>query len=149
MYGHKGSNCSGSQHLKSQGERGERWAEAGQGDDSQYPGEAQAAPLWTRRATDTQVSSSPDHALPPPPLLTVVDVPNDGSPGFNKPRLAEAGAVVTSGQPPSLTWHSVLLPSAVLLINTAQAESAHGTHRAESESWLFSYKEAEVVWSVS
>ena len=40
MYGHKGSNCSGSQHLKSQGERGERWTEAEQSDDSQYPGEA-------------------------------------------------------------------------------------------------------------
>ena len=36
------------------------------------------------------------------PQLSVVDVLDDGSPGFNKPRLA-GWAVVTSGQPPSLT----------------------------------------------
>ena len=38
----------------------------------------------------------------PGPQLSVVDVPDDGSPGFNKPRLA-GWAVVTSGQPPSLS----------------------------------------------
>ena len=42
----------------------------------------------------------------PGPELMIVDVPDDGSPGFNKTRLtgAQAGQpVVTSGQPPSLT----------------------------------------------
>ena len=38
----------------------------------------------------------------PGPQLSVVDVRDDGSPGFNKPRLA-GWAVVTSGQPPSLS----------------------------------------------
>ena len=66
---------------------GERWAEAVLSDDS-HTGEAG---LWA-----------------PGPELMIVDVPDDGSPGFNKTRLAGAQAgqpVVTSGQPPSLTWH--------------------------------------------
>ena len=96
-----------------EGERGERWAEAALSDDRGGRG--------------------------PGPQLSVVDVPDDGSPGFNKPRLA-GWAVVTSGQPPSLSWHLAtleqLLASNVLLINITQPRVFMSRRwPAKSESW--------------